>query len=338
MAVRIGVLLPFSGGMELFGEHARQGLELAAAEINAGGGLLGQPLELVYADDGTDPTVAERQAREFSDVLAVVGPFTSRNLHAVVPVFEGRRLPLLYATNYEGGKTGRYFFCFSTVPRQELTPLFRHLLGECGDTCYLLGADRPWPRNMFAAAQPMLAELGGHVIGLEYIQGLESEFTPASDRIHASGARILVYALKGDGSAFISHAAGRGLFRHTTVAYLGLSEVDLLALAEPPDDLYTVVPFVAAAAPAFTARLPGATVSHYVLTHYLALMAVREAVEKAGGLDPEALVDNLAGLTLACPTGPVTMGHDHHMTHNMFLARTDRGRVVPVRALGPLAP
>ncbi len=38
--VKIGVVQPFSGGLELFGGQAKLGLDLAAAEINAAGGIM----------------------------------------------------------------------------------------------------------------------------------------------------------------------------------------------------------------------------------------------------------------------------------------------------------
>ncbi len=40
-SIKIGAVLPFSGGVELYGRQAKLGLELAAKEINVGGGILG---------------------------------------------------------------------------------------------------------------------------------------------------------------------------------------------------------------------------------------------------------------------------------------------------------
>ena len=89
--IRIGAVLPFSGGVELYGRQAKLGLDLAAKEINAGGGILGRPVEILYEDDKTDPaaaTEATRKLIERDGVLAVVGPITSRNLDAIAPVAE----------------------------------------------------------------------------------------------------------------------------------------------------------------------------------------------------------------------------------------------------------
>ncbi|MEY9493866.1 hypothetical protein ABIF33_002886 [Bradyrhizobium elkanii] len=53
--IRVGAVLPFSGGVELYGQQAKLGLDLAARDINAAGGILGRPVEVIYADDKTRP-------------------------------------------------------------------------------------------------------------------------------------------------------------------------------------------------------------------------------------------------------------------------------------------
>lgn len=49
--IRIGVSGPFTGGSSPMGISMREGSRIAATEINAAGGLLGRPLELVERDD-----------------------------------------------------------------------------------------------------------------------------------------------------------------------------------------------------------------------------------------------------------------------------------------------
>ena len=59
---------------------------------------------------------------------------TSANLNAIAPVAESLKTPLLYATNYEGGKCSRYLFSFSTVPNQELGQLLPYMNETFGNT------------------------------------------------------------------------------------------------------------------------------------------------------------------------------------------------------------
>lgn len=53
--IRIGLIAPLTGGSSDFGNSVRHGAELAVSEINAVGGYLGRPLELVIRDDKADP-------------------------------------------------------------------------------------------------------------------------------------------------------------------------------------------------------------------------------------------------------------------------------------------
>ena len=348
--IKIGAVLPFSGGVELYGQQAKLGLDLAAKEINAGGGILGRPVEIVYEDDKTDPDVAVNAARKLIErdgVLAVVGPITSRNLNAIAPVAESMKTPLLYATNYEGGKCSRYVFSFSTVPNQELAQLLPYMNRTFGKTYFLLGADRAWPHKMFEAAEPIIRKLGGRVVGKEYTTGTETDFAPLIGRIAASKAKVLLFALKGDGLNFIPQADDLGLLRQTTIAFLGLSETDLGLFGGKGQNMFVVVPFVAAsdmpAVKAFVAKVKAnasadVTVSNYVMTHYNALIAMKAALEKAGKVDKEAMIDALEGLSIKSPAGPVTIEKNHHATMNMFLGRTKGRDLVTVRALGEIKP
>jgi urea transport system substrate-binding protein len=83
---------------------------------------------------------------------------------------------------------------------------------------------------------------------------------------------------------------------------------------------------------------PGMAISNYVVMHYNTLTALKAAIEKAGKVDKEAVVDALPGLTFPSPSGPMTIGKDHHTTMNMFLAKTKGPDLVQVRALGEIAP
>jgi branched-chain amino acid transport system substrate-binding protein/urea transport system substrate-binding protein len=201
---------------------------------------------------------------------------------------------------------------------------------------------------MFDVAEPMITKLGGHVVGKEYTtNGEKPDFSPLIDRIGAAKPKVLLFALKGDGLNFIPQADDKGLFKATTVAFLGLSEAELGIFAGKGQNMFVVVPFVAGsrapAVRAFVAKVRAeagatATVSNYVMTHYNAMMAVKAALVKAGRVDKEAMIDALAGLTIKSPTGQITVGKNHHTTMNLFLAKTKGRDLVTVRALGEIAP
>ena len=56
--IEIAVVGPMSGEYQVFGEQMRRGAQQAVSDINTGGGLLGDDLELFVRDDGCDPVRA----------------------------------------------------------------------------------------------------------------------------------------------------------------------------------------------------------------------------------------------------------------------------------------
>lgn len=55
----VGAAAPLTGPRALLGRNFRQGAEIALAEVNAAGGVLGKPLQLVFEDDqGDNPNAA----------------------------------------------------------------------------------------------------------------------------------------------------------------------------------------------------------------------------------------------------------------------------------------
>ena len=357
--VPVGAVLPFSGGLELFGEQARFGLDLARAEINAKGGILGRPVEILYRDSKTDPKTAAERTRELiqrDDAIAVAGEILSSSREAMAPIIEGLRTPLLYATNYEGatdagGGCGRYLFFFNTVPNQDTAPLIPWLTANGkGSRYYMFGQNYVWPRNMFKAAKPMIAAARGTVLAEEYTPGGKKDFLPTIRKIADSGAQILLFALPGaDGITFIKQAEEFGLLRRVTVAFLGFSETYLGAFGEGKgENMVAGVPFVASDTDAGVRdfvnqvrALHGADagVSHYVFSHYNALMALKAGIERSGDLTREGAVNGMNGLTLPVATGTaqITPG-DHHVAMQMYIARTEGGQLRVVERLGAISP
>jgi branched-chain amino acid transport system substrate-binding protein/urea transport system substrate-binding protein len=351
--VLVGAVQPFSGGLELFGNQAKLGLDLAVKEINEDGGILGHPVELLYEDNKTDPkTSVERttQLIKRDDVVAVTGPITSNARDAMAPTVKRLTTPLLYATNYEGGACDRYIFSFNTVPNQELAKLTPHLAGTFGDSFYMFGADYVWPQKMFEAAEGLIAGLGGKSLGKEFTPWGVKEFTPVIRRIADSGAKVLLFALPGaDGITFIKQAEDFGLLNNVTVGFLGFSEAYLGAFGEGKgQNMWVTVPLVASSdepgVQDFVGRIRAnagedVVISHYVMTHYNAMMALKAGLEKAGEISREGAVDGIAGIEIDSPTGKVSVdAANHHVTMNMYLAKTEGAGLEVVEALGALAP
>lgn len=95
--IRIGVVVSLTGGAGEFGPSLLQAAQLVEREVASAGGLLGgRPVEIVFADDRTDPDQAVRVARELIEeqgAVAIIGPLTSGATLAVANITQEARVP-----------------------------------------------------------------------------------------------------------------------------------------------------------------------------------------------------------------------------------------------------
>ena len=95
--VKIGVIGPFSGPSSDFGNPMLHGIQLAVEEINAVGGYLGRPLELVIRDDQGKPDVGLKGSQELATegVVATIGFCNTGVAAQSLDVFQNGQMPLI---------------------------------------------------------------------------------------------------------------------------------------------------------------------------------------------------------------------------------------------------
>ncbi|HEY6258256.1 MAG TPA: branched-chain amino acid ABC transporter substrate-binding protein [Xanthobacteraceae bacterium] len=106
--IRIGIGGPLTTGSATFGIEMRQAVDLAVAERNAAGGLLGAKVAAVALDDEASNPRGEAVARQFCDdpaVLGVVGHVNSGVTIAAAPVYAGCSLAMLTPMSSNPGVT-----------------------------------------------------------------------------------------------------------------------------------------------------------------------------------------------------------------------------------------
>ncbi|MGP1628698.1 MAG: ABC transporter substrate-binding protein [Giesbergeria sp.] len=95
--VKLGVIGPFTGASSDFGIPLIQGIKLATDEINAAGGYLGRPLELVIRDDKGNPDAGVQASREVlaQGVVATLGFCNTGVAQKSLDVFQSAKSPLI---------------------------------------------------------------------------------------------------------------------------------------------------------------------------------------------------------------------------------------------------
>ncbi|MFO1038317.1 MAG: branched-chain amino acid ABC transporter substrate-binding protein [Geminicoccaceae bacterium] len=95
--ILLGAAATLSGPLALTGRANQKAIETAVADINAAGGLGGQQVRLITADDGCDPAAATETAQSLVDqrVVAVIGHLCSHASLIGAGVYEGVGIPMI---------------------------------------------------------------------------------------------------------------------------------------------------------------------------------------------------------------------------------------------------
>lgn len=96
--IKIGALFAVTGPPAFLGEPERNTAKMVVDAINKAGGIKGQKLELVTYDTAGDATKAVQMATKLikdDKVVAIIGPSTTGETMAVIPVAERAKVPLI---------------------------------------------------------------------------------------------------------------------------------------------------------------------------------------------------------------------------------------------------
>ncbi|MDD2365410.1 MAG: ABC transporter substrate-binding protein [Desulfuromonadaceae bacterium] len=96
--IKIGALFAVTGPAAFLGEPERNSAKMVVDEINKAGGVKGHKLELVVYDTTGDATKAVQLATKLikdDKVIAIIGPSTTGETMAVIPVAEKGQVPLI---------------------------------------------------------------------------------------------------------------------------------------------------------------------------------------------------------------------------------------------------
>ncbi len=108
--LKIGVTGPFSGGSSPMGESMRNGIRIAAEEINAIGGVNGKKVELLEIDDQSSSEIGKKIAQDLTrqKVVATIGIVNTGVGLASIDVYQQAKIPLLIAVSTGTVLTHKY--------------------------------------------------------------------------------------------------------------------------------------------------------------------------------------------------------------------------------------
>ena len=359
-AIRIGVVTPLSGTYAGIGQQVKWGLDLAAAQINAAGGVMGRKLELVYEDEEANPAVAVQKAEKLFQVNKVdflTGTVNSGSTLAVGQLAErNNRLiatTVSFADSITADKCSPNVFRVNARAGMQSAALADWLAQtKPGANVFYLGPDYEMGRSTVAAFKSAAEAKGSKTVGEVFAPLDNKDYSPFFGQIRSARPAVIYTSVAGNDTVrLLSQMDEFGLNRNVQVVGASgtVTSQNLPAIGKAADGFVTGVGYSTSLDSAenrkFVADFEAATKNQpdlYGADSYGVLFFYKAAVEKARSVDTDKLREAMRGIQWPSPQGMKTMrAGDHQAMQDMYAVRVNGGkfeivgRVAAAAAIGP---
>jgi branched-chain amino acid transport system substrate-binding protein len=177
--IKVGYYGDLSGRTSNFGQSTKNGVMMAADEINKAGGINGRQIEILSEDDEGRPEKAATVATKLIDqdkVIALLGEVASGNSLAAAPKAQAAKVPMISpsSTNPAVTQVGDYIFrvCFIDPFQGEVMAKFAANTLHAKKAAIMEDFNSPYSRGLTEFFESSFKKLGGQVITKQsYTQG-----------------------------------------------------------------------------------------------------------------------------------------------------------------------
>lgn len=176
--VRLGFFMSISGRDASFGEAALRGARLAIDDLNAAGGILGRPAELVVEDNRSLPgesATAVKKLISRDKVIALIGECASARTLEAAPIAQAADLPLLTpaSTNPRVTAVGDCIFrmCFADPFQGEVLANYAWKPLGLRRAALLIDPGAPYSVGLAEVFARTFTALGGQIVASQKYSG-----------------------------------------------------------------------------------------------------------------------------------------------------------------------
>ena len=321
-AIRIGVAGAHSGDLASFGLPTVNAAEIIAERINAEGGLLGRPIELIVEDDQCQADIATNTAAKLvgDGVAAVLGHICSGATRSALGIYTGENLIAVSpsATSPTLTQSGEFPTFFRTIaPDDAQGELQAQFAAEGLDVASVAilhdGGDYGRGLADFARASLEVNYPDVEVLLYEGVTVNAVDYSAIINRVAASGAEAVIFGgYHPEASRLVSQMRTQGI----ELPFLsgdGVKDDAFIAVAgSDAEGVYATGPMDTAGNPiADEARQAhidayGEEPGPFFMNAYAAMLAIVNAIEAAGSTDPDAIVNALRSESVDTPLGSIS--------------------------------
>ena len=354
--IKIGVNEPLTGPFAASGTYVVNGAKIAAAEINAKGGLLGKKIELVIEDNKSNPTeaaaVAEKLITE-DKVPVMMGAWGSSLTLAVMPKLMQYKLPMVVETSSSSKITtsGNPYIFRISPPSSVEADAFRTIAPKIGiKKADFLVINNDWGRGSAEDFGKVMKSMGIQVGLVEIMDQAAQDMTAQLAKIKATDSdTIMVTTAVEQLTLVLKQAAALGITKKI-VTTGGSQNPDQLidqagAAANGSMHLTTFAPW-------YPDKTPDPKATEYFLGEwkkrgfsfagatesfrgYDGIRTIAHAIQGAGKAEPDAITQALWKTDFMGLNGPIKFqkqgpaGRESGQSiPNLYLIKIENGKVV----------
>ena len=343
--IKIGIIKPLSGPVAYDGNNVVRGAQIAVEAINARGGVLGRPLQLVIEDGQCVPAESVNAAEKLcvrDKVPVIEGAFCSSSTGAVMPIIKKYKIPLVtgISTSPKLTESGNDYFFRAVGTSKLFADAFAKAFVDnlkIKKVAYLVVND-DWGRGSSQAFSKAIEALGGSTATIEIFDPNETNFYPFLTKIKSQNPDALyVVANTAPAAAIAKQVKEVGL----NVKIFGegaWTSKTFMDLAGPASEgLYGLVEY----APTIENDLNKKFVDEFKKKHsevpdkyssqgFTVANIIAEAIHRAGAPDPEKIKAALERTEYKGIAGTYKFSKDRHQAFNFNIYLVQLKNKVPV--------
>ncbi|MBN4093385.1 MULTISPECIES: urea ABC transporter substrate-binding protein [Methylobacterium] len=344
--IKLGVLEDQSGDFAVATIGKVHGIQLAADEINAAGGIAGRKLELVIYDTQSDNTRYQefmRRVLQRDKVNAVFAGFSSASREAYRPIVDQLDGFAFYNNQYEGGVCDGHMVVTGAVPEQQFSTLIPWMMEKFGKRVYTIAADYNFGQISAEWVRNIVKENGGEMVGEEFIPLGVSQFSQTIQNIQKAKPDILMTLLVGTAQASYYEQAAAANLKVPMGSSVNIGQGYEHKRFQPPSlaNMYVTTNYIeevdSPSSKAFLAKwkakFPNEPyVNQEAENSYLAVYLYKQMVERANGSTKRADLRKVIAAGDVCvdaPEGKVCIDpKSQHASHTIYLAKVDEKHAI----------
>lgn len=213
--IKIGAIAPVTGDRAEVGKSVWLSWQIAIRDINAAGGVLGRPVELVLEDSKGDPKEAVELAKKLADnneICAVLGPMMSSEAIACSPVFDEYGIVEMapVASNSQYAPMSPWSFTLAGKQSAEMPYFAEHILKNFAkaSSVGIIYVNDDWGVSSIESLTKACDKYGIQIATMESYATGEKDFTAMLTKIRQTNPDALVLVTQApEGSLILNQIA-----------------------------------------------------------------------------------------------------------------------------------